>query len=949
MALNRALSVVVCLVAALSAAAPKAAAQDTVTFVALGSDADEVVGHGSDIYFDETTAEFFVNRTSGVHRDFISIIIRPRDGSAWWSMGFSTPEHGLGLPLVGATHYATETPGYASAEIGVTAAGASCGRRIGSFTIRELRLALPAPVGFGVALEFGARCAGATGGLHGQVRIYSTLTGTTVGDLGMSALSPVAPGTPLRFAVDLDSSVPLEFKFIRYQVSTGRWTVIQDYSFRPVWSWTPTIGDLDDYYLQVWIRARGSTNPYDTYRSLGPFTIRLSLASIVSLTSSASSPIAPGTTITWTAAAHGGMARLEYQFIKYSAARARWEIVREWSADPVWVETTTPADQGENIVVVAVKSWGGDSLEATQEAHSVVAPPEESYVLASRPPAEGLPGGQQVLFNSRTYGYVEAVASDDLEVTARRGLPDTYVSASMRGPDGGVPGVGLYENAEFRYSDRVAGIPSLDLNMSAVSPCPTPATRKFRIFELEYDGGRTAARVAVDIEQVCADARSTIFVAVRINSTLPLFNMFPVTSNVPSTVGPGTPVTWTADASSGTGPVEYRFLHYSAERNSWTIVRDWSTDRRFTWTPSTSDYGAHLVQVWARTVGSAVAYEDWRNSEQVVVIPSAPRVYGLYWDAPRPRAGQPVTLEAVAGGGSGVLEYRFVQFEYAIGRWSVIREYASSNRAVWTPPAGSSGEYAIQVWVREVGSTADYDAWAGTPFTLEPARLLIISGRAGDPVSGGRSVSLPLSSTDPGPHWMYIGAINGEASWSAGFEVQPASGWATEAFEVDTAGPLFAPRFGVGHGSSSCPAMTGRFTINELELGPDRIPSRLSIDFEQQCGGAAEPLYGGLRYNSNVPLVSALSVTPSTASPAAGSPVTFTAIGSSATGPVEYRFFVLREETGQWSLVREYGAANTVTWTPPAPGTYLTQLWVRRRGSTASYESYVNGAPLTVR
>ena len=832
----------------------------------------------------------------------------------------------------------------------MTAAGASCGRRIGSFTLHELRLALPAHVGFGVALEFDARCAGAAGGLYGQIRIYSTLTGTNVSDLGMSALSPVAPGTPLRFAVDPDSSVPLEFKFIRYQVSTGRWIVIQDYSFRPVWSWTPTIGDLDDYYLQVWVRARGSTNAYDTWGSLGPFTIGLSLASIVSLTSNASSPIAPGTTITWTAAAHGGMLRLEYQFIKYSSARARWEIVRDWSPDPVWAQTTTPVDEGDNLVIVAVKSWGGDNLEAVQEAHAVVQPPAESYVLATSPPSEDLPRGQQVLFNSRTYGYVEAVAADDLDITASRALPDTYLSASMRGPDGGLPGVGLYENAEGRYADSVARIPALDLYMTTVSPCSTRVTRKFRVFELEYDGGRTAARVAADIEQVCADARATIFVAVRINSTLPLFNMFPVTSNAPSTVGPGTSITWTADASSGTGPVEYRFLRYSAEGNSWTIVRDWSTDRRFTWTPSTRDYGAHLVQVWARTLGSAVAYEDWRSSEQVVVIPSAPRVYGLYWDAPRPRAGQPVTLEAVAGGGSGVLEYRFVQFEYAIGRWSVIREYAPSNRMVWTPPAGSSGEYAIQVWVREVGSMADYEAWAGAPFTLEPARLLIISGRAGDPVSAGRSVSLPLSGANPWTYSMSASAIEDEGSWFAAFEIHGAPWeWATGVFEADTATPWDTSRLIVEHTNSACATMTGRFTVNELELGPDRIPSRLSIDFEQRCDGAAEPLYGGLRYNSNMPLVYALSVTPSATSSPAGSPVTFTAVGSSATGPVEYRFFILREETGQWSLAREYGTANTVTWTPPATGTYITQIWVRRLGSTASYESYVNGAPLTVK
>ena len=519
MSVTRVVLVVSSLLAVLGAAPRTASGQET-TFIALGSDADEAVGHGSDTYFDASTADFIVDRMSGAHRDWISISIRPKDGSAWWSMGFRTPEHGLGRPLVGARHYATETPGYASAEINVSAAGAYCGRRIGSFIIRELRLALPAHVGFGVALEFDARCAGAAGGLYGQIRIYSTLTGSHVGRLGMSALSPVAPGTPLRFAVDTESSVPLQFKFIRYQVSTGAWTDIQDYSFRPIWSWTPTVGDLDDYYLQVWVRARGSTNSYDTWDSLGPFTISLSLASIVSLTSvsltsDGSSSVAPGATITWTAAAHGGMLRLEYQFIKYSSARARWEIVRDWSPDPVWAQMTTPVDEGDNLVIVAVKSWGGDNLEAVQEAHVVVQPPAESYLLATGPPSEDLPRGQQVLFNSHTYGYVEAVAADDLDITASRALPDAYLSASMRGLDGGVPGVGLYENAEGRYADSVARIPALDLYLTTVSPCATRVTRKFRVFELEYDGGRTAARVAADIEQVCADATATIFVAVQ--------------------------------------------------------------------------------------------------------------------------------------------------------------------------------------------------------------------------------------------------------------------------------------------------------------------------------------------------------------------------------------------------------------------------------------------------
>ena len=471
-------------------------------------------------------------------------------------------------------------------------------------------------MGFGVAIDFDARCEGATGGLYGQVRIYSTLTGTRVGAPGMSALSPVAPGTPLRFAVDADSSVPLEFKFIRYRMSTGAWTVIQDYSFRPVWSWTPTLGDLDDYFLQIWVRARGSTNAYDSWQAFGPFTISQSPASLVALTSDAAPPIAPGTTITWTATARGGSLRLQYQFVSYSRARARWEIVRDWSPDPVWVQTTTPLDEGENTVIVAVRSWGSDSSESFQAAHTVIAAPQDSYVLVTRPPAADLPGGRQIFFNDYTGGYLQASASNGLSITATRTLPDSYVSAAMKSPDGAVPAAGVYENAERRYPDRVAGIPALEVNTTG-DPCTSPLSGRFRILELEFDPGGAVSRAAVDIEESCNDEGSAIFVAARLNSTRPLFNMFPVASNAPSTVGPGTSVTWTADASSGTGPVEYRFFRYDAQDNAWTMVRDWSTNRQFTWTPSTSDYGSFLLQVWARTVGSSVAYDDWRSSDPI--------------------------------------------------------------------------------------------------------------------------------------------------------------------------------------------------------------------------------------------------------------------------------------------------------------------------------------------
>jgi hypothetical protein len=93
------------------------------------------------------------------------------------------------------------------------------------------------------------------------------------------------------------------------------------------------------------------------------------------------------------------------------------------------------------------------------------------------------------------------------------------------------------------------------------------------------------------------------------------------------------------------------------------------------------------------------------------------RSHDLQWDAARARAGEPLTLEAIAGGGTGDLEYRFVKFERAAGPWTVIREYGSSNRGEWTP--GAAGDYDIQVWVREVGSAAAYDTWRSEPLSVK--------------------------------------------------------------------------------------------------------------------------------------------------------------------------------------------------------------------------------------
>ena len=90
-----------------------------------------------------------------------------------------------------------------------------------------------------------------------------------------------------------------------------------------------------------------------------------------------------------------------------------------------------------------------------------------------------------------------------------------------------------------------------------------------------------------------------------------------------------------------------------------------------------------------------------------------------------------------------------------------------------------------------------------------------------------------------------------------------------------------------------------------------------------RCDGAAAPLYGGLRLNSDVGLVHAQSVGPSPLTPTAGVRNTLTANGSSATGPVECSSWCWTSRPRIWTLLREYSRERIIDWTPPAAGIYV--------------------------
>ena len=74
----------------------------------------------------------------------------------------------------------------------------------------------------------------------------------------------------------------------------------------------------------------------------------------------------------------------------------------------------------------------------------------------------------------------------------------------------------------------------------------------------------------------------------------------------------------------------------------------------------------------------------------------------------------------------------------------------------------------------------------------------------------------------------------------------------------------------------------------------------------------------------------------------------WTIYASGGSAALEYKFYLYNSATANWTLLRDWGSANTAAWTPPGPGTYVLQGWIRVVGSSTTNDAWLNSAPLVV-
>ena len=395
-------------------------------------------------------------------------------------------------------------------------------------------------------------------------------------------------------------------------------------------------------------------------------------------------------------------------------------------------------------------------------------------------------------------------------------------------------------------------------------------------------------------------------VSVELAATVPLKVGLSANASFPRPAG--TLVTFTAGASGGIAPLQYRFVTYHAS-TGWVIAQDYGTSKTYSYFPSP---GQNVVQVWVRNAGSTADYDGYASSNFFEIVASKPVIDSFTSDVTFPvTGGTPVTFTARASGGIGPLQYRFVTYHPDEG-WTIARDYSAEQTFTFTPPLGIN---VVQVWVRNAGSAADYDAWASSGYfsitQSAPPRMTSLNSDTTFPAPANSTVTFSATATGGnGPLQFRYVTFHPSAGW------QIAQDYSTQSWFT------YLPEVGA----------------NVVQAWVRSVDS--TADFEGWMSS------GFFNITSPTPPRAVALACNTTFPQASGTLVTFSGAASGGTAPVEYRFVTFNSSTG-WRIAQDYGPSATFSYAPAA-GNNAVQVWARSVGSTADYEVWATSGYFAV-
>jgi len=410
-------------------------------------------------------------------------------------------------------------------------------------------------------------------------------------------------------------------------------------------------------------------------------------------------------------------------------------------------------------------------------------------------------------------------------------------------------------------------------------------------------------------------ANSIVIHTITLATTSPVSQLV-VATDVLSPQSVGKQVTFTVTASGGTGYYEYYFKLYNPDTGTWSDAQGYSVKSSWTWDTTEFSPGTYIVQILARTAGSTASYEVCQDISYTINTPLPVSAVTVSMDNDSPKSvGVKVTYSAVATGGSGNYEYYFTLRDPNTGIWSVPQPYSVNSSWTWDTAGLEAGAYTIQVWARNAGSTASYEAYKSISYTLitppPPVTGVKLSMDMGSPKAVGAKVTFSATAAGGSGNYEYYFTLYDpfRVAWIIGQPYSEKSSWIW-----DTTG--------LG---------TGTYTIQVWARSEGSL--------------AHYEAYQGISYTliTPPPPVTGVTLAVDRYSPqTVGAKVTFSAAATGGSGNCEYYFTVRDPNTGTWIVGQAYSGNSTWTWDTIGLGTgvYTIQVWARSVGSLASYEVY---------
>jgi subtilisin family serine protease len=396
----------------------------------------------------------------------------------------------------------------------------------------------------------------ATGTSYRRIQVHEAVAALTNVTVSLSAdkTAPQPAFSRVLFTATATGGVaPVQYKWWIFDGYT--WKVGREWSPDASFAWSPAT-PCGDYKVGVWVKSGtlpGDRPESDEAIATMSFPIGAPNLKLVALTADRAPPGAPATTITFTASATGGTASYQYRWWLFDGTS--WTAVSAWSTSKTfsWTPTIRNASYRIGVWVKSATNYS-DSFDCSQATGSIPYP-----IVGPDPPPLTL-----------------LSVTSDKPAPQVAGVPITFTATARDGTPPYQYKWWLFDGVKWNAASNWSA------GNSFVWAPGTPNAK--------YQVGvwvRSATNATDSADR--PESRGTVSFPIT-TSTLTLQN---VTPSVAAPQPAGTTIAFTATATGGIAPYQYKWWLFDGA--TWSLVRDWSPGNTFQWTPGVPNANSGLA------------------------------------------------------------------------------------------------------------------------------------------------------------------------------------------------------------------------------------------------------------------------------------------------------------------------------------------------------------------